>query len=284
MLFVYEALTKNICVIATNEIILSSGIGNYNDNQLWQQYTAFKAYANIGVTTASSILSYNINEDGTLGSYIMNSTIWNPENYQQYIKQTTNLKSYPCIYCDETIGMCSNLSTRLLNLYANSNVFIENTVMLAQKYNYDGYMVDLEPINTINSTILTDFILNWNTAMNKNNLTLILWIGGSTQYDERILNTTNLRLITMNTYSNLYSSYINVMSNLQISSNYIKQIGAGLLTNYGLKLLPNYNENYVSNNISEIIKWSKKSKINTISLWASHIDPLWFESLIYYIN
>jgi hypothetical protein len=177
--------------------------------------------------------------------------------------------------------MCSNLSNRLEKLYLNMDFFIKTSIQKAQLYNYDGYMVDFEPdTQNLNQTKLTDFILEWNDALNIYNLTLNLWIGGNTMYDFRIYNTSNLLLTTMNTYNNDYDTFITTMIHLQVIMNNMTNLGFGLLTAY-----TNNYANYTNPiDITNIINWSLLTKTNSLSLWASHIDPHWVEALYLYIN
>lgn len=279
---IYSFFIIYLCILSNSKnIILSAGVGQYTHDQLWKQYTAFKTYSNIGIITASSILAYNLDTNGSLASYDTNDTYWTAETYQQYIKQTLKLKSYPCVYCDSTIGMCSNLSSRLENLYLNVDKFIDDSIQRAKLFNYDGYFVDFEPDTIVNSTKLTDFILMWNEALNKYNLTLNVWIGYDTPYDDRIWNTTTLNLVSMNTYTDTYDYFIYMAGSLQTSINDITRLGFGLLTNYGIE-----SEMYSMNEteIMKIAKWSKISKVNTLSLWASHISPHWYNALYLFIH
>jgi len=287
----------------SKEVILSSGIGNYNHQDLWSQYTAFKTYGNKNIISASSILAYYINENGSLEPYETNDTYWTAETYQQYIKDNTGLKSFPTLYCDATIGDCSNFNERIEKLYSNMTYFINDSIKRANLYNYDGYIVDFEPDSEVNTTKITDFILEWNQALNYNNLSLNLWIGGNTPYDNRILNVSNLLLTTMSTYDNNYETFITTAEQLQVNINDVSRLGFGLLTNYG-----DYNRKYQhkfdeqinlvnqvsplasvnifahtklndtpinSSDLDNIVVWLALTQNTFLSLWTSHIDPSW---------
>jgi len=277
-----------------NEVILCAGIGNYTHEQLWKQYTAFNTYSSKKIITGSSILLYNIDTNGFLCPYETNDNVWNGEIYQQYIKNNTGLKSYPTVYCDCTIGMCTNFNERIEKTYLNIDYFITDTINKALKYNYDGYMIDFEPDTQVNSTLLTDFILKWNSALNIYNMNLILWIGGDTVFDNRIFNSTlKLKLCTMETYDNDYNTFISNADALQVNINNVSNLGFGLLTNYGLFQNSNLKKYLITNdikdtpidpiNLYEIINWLKLS--NTfLSLWTSHIHPLWHLPLYNFVN
>jgi hypothetical protein len=232
------------------------------------------------IITASSILAYNLDINGSLDTYLTNDSFWSAETYQLYIKENLGLKSYPCLYCDATIGMCSNLSNRLENLYLNKTYFINDSIYRAKKFNYDGYFVDFEQDTTVNITKLTDFILLWNNELNKYKLSLTLWVDDGTPYDERIWNTSTLKLISMDTYTNTYDSFINIAASLQTSTNDITRLGFGLLTNYNY--FGNINDSINNTDMMKIVKWSILTKSNSLSLWASHISPQWYDSLQLY--
>ena len=272
----------------SKEVILSSGIGNYAHQDLWNQYTAFKTYGDKNIISASSILLYYINDNGLLEPYKTSDTYWTGELYQQYIKHNTGLKSFPTLYCDATIGQCSNFNERIEKLYLNMSYFIKDSIVRAKLYNYDGYIVDFEPDSTINSTKITDFILEWNSALNYNNLSLNLWIGGNTPYDFRILNVSNLLLTTMNTYDNDYETFITTATQLQVNVNDVSRLGFGLLTNYGsynvkqqihpLNIFEHANTKDTpihSSDLANIVDWLALTQNTFLSLWTSHIDPLW---------
>jgi hypothetical protein len=258
------------------DVILSSGLGNYTDSQLLQQYTAYKAYKDIGLITTSSILLYNLNQDGTLGYYNTSSNITSKQ-YQRSLKSELGLKAMPCLYCDSTIGMCSNFSSRFANLYANMSTFIKSTIIEAIEYDWDGYYVDFEPDTAVDSTQITDFVLAWTFELKIYGLVLNLWIGGNAPYDDRIYNS-DILLTTMNTYGSDYSDFISIASALQTTTINISNLGFGLLTNYG-------DTNDTSGSyIDQIINWSILTKSNSLSLWASHINPDWFFALNKFFN
>jgi hypothetical protein len=261
--------------------MISSGLGGWTHDQLWSQYTSFKAYKNMNLINTISILSYNLQENGTIGVYQTNDSYWNAESYQQFLKQKLGIKATPCIYCDATIGMCPDLSSRLENLYLNSSGFINDTIYRANIYGWDGYIVDFEPDSTVNTTKLTDFIFDWSEQLETNGLSLTLWIGGNTPYDDRIYNSSKINLITMNTYSQSYEEFISVAAPLQTSVIDITKLGFGLLTNYYTK--KSFGNVTDDSDIMEIIKWSILTKSGSLSLWASHIPPDWYEALQLYL-
>lgn len=275
---------KNIIVLGIifidmangNDVMISSGLGGWTHSQLWSQYTSFKAYSDMKIINTVSILAYNIDENGMLATYATNDTLWDSETYQQYIKQQLGVKSIPCIYCDATIGLCSNLSERLENLYTNMPIFINDTIARAKKFGWDGYIVDFEPDNEVNTTKITDFMIEWSSQLNLNNVSLSLWIGGNAPYEERIYEFESINFITMNTYTSSYDDFIAVAGPLQIEMIDIKKLGFGLLTNYGTKSFGSVTNN---SDIMKIINWSLYAEVKMISLWASHISPYWYKAL-----
>lgn len=264
------------------DVMLSSGLGGWTHTQLWNQYTSFKAYNDMKIINTVSILAYNLQENGTLGTYSTNDTIWTSETYQQFLKQQLNIKAIPCIYCDATIGMCSGLSDRLENLYLNMTLFINDTIQRAIRFGWDGYIVDFEPDDEVNSTKLTDFIIQWGNTLFENNVTLTLWIGGNTPYDNRIYNSSILNLITMDTYSDTYENFVQIAAPLQTSTIDITKMGFGLLTNYYTGKL--FGKVTDDSDIMQIIRWSIVSNSGSLSLWASHVPPDWYESLQIYLK
>lgn len=276
LLLVFSLITDS------RNVMISSGLGGWTHDQLWGEYTSLKAYKDIGLINTVSILAYNLQENGTLGTYPTGDPIWGAETFQQFVKQKLSMRAIPCIYCDATIGMCSDLSDRLENLYLNMSGFINDTIYRATLYGWDGYIVDFEPDSTVNSTKLTDFVIDWTEQLSTYNLTLTLWIGGNTPYDFRIYNHSMINLITMNTYSQSYEEFIGVAAPLQTSVINITNLGFGLLTNYFTGKI--FGEVTDSSDMMEISKWSALSKAGSLSLWASHIPPDWYEALQLYMR
>lgn len=271
---IFYLLLLLVPISFAKEVVLSSGLGNYTDQQLQQQYTAFKAYKDMNLITTASMLIYNLNEDGTLGIYNTSSNITS-EMYQKMLKLNLGLAAVPCLYCDATIGMCSNFSNRFNNLYSKMNEFIKSTIQIGLKNSWDGFYVDFEPDTDVNSTLVTNFVLEWNKQLQLNGMYLNLWIGGNAPYDDRVFRS-NILLTTMNTYSSSYYDFINVASGLQTTSMDITKLGFGLLTNYG--------SNQSNSDIDQIVEWSILTKSMSLSLWASHINPEWFFALNKYVS
>lgn len=266
-------------VAHANEVILSSGLGGWNRQQLWNQYTSYKAYSDMGILTGASILAYNLQENGMLGVYPINDTDLTAETYQQYLKTHLGLKAYPCVYCDASLGNCQNLSARLENLYLQQEAFLQDSLHRADMYGWDGYSVDFEPDDAVNATKLMDFLIAWGDLLYQSNRTLQVWIGGDTPYDlDRMFNTTGIVFLTMDTYTDTYESFLNIATPLQTSINNISNLGFGLLTNYGQK------SSQTMTDIEEIVHWSILTKAGPLSLWASHIPPLWYKPLRRYVE
>ena len=262
-----------------NDVILSSGVGGWTHEQLLNEFTTYKTYRNLNLISISSILTYYIEENGTLGVYNTGSNMWTSETFQEYIGSEIKIVTMPTLYCDATLksSLCSNLSSRLNNLYENMDLFINDTIVRAQKYRWYGYIVDLEPGpgDIIDSQNVTEFILKWARALEKYNLILSVWIGSTTPYNMSLLyNSTIVQLITMNTYNLNFDQIINVLAPIQIQMMNVNKLGFGMLTNY----------NSNNTNIFDIINWSLVSHVSPISLWASHIEPEWYEALSYYLT
>jgi len=253
------------------EVILSSGLGNWNHDQLLYQYNAYGAYANMKIITAASLLIYNLDDDGNLGVYETNDINWTAEKYQLDVSTNFKLKSVPCLYCDATQGMCINLSEKLEKLYKHQDEFIKGTITKP----WDGYVVDFEPDENVDKDKLTDFIIKWGIKLHTYNKTLTIWTGASTAYDMTKLNNISniINLISMDTYVNDYDTFINNAGNLIISTNQIPRIGFGLLT-----------DNLPDTELIKIIKWLHNIPCFGLSIWASIIPPSWYESLYSYLN
>lgn len=270
--------------IITKEIILSSGVGKWSTDELWNQYKAYKLYSEIGMITTASILVYHLTDNGTMGVYETNVTEINAEDYQLLIKKDFNLKALPCLYCDATIGACANLSYKLEKIYLRENEFIQESIIKAQKYGWDGYSVDFEPDTPIDSQKITTFVLNWANKLNKNGMRLSIWIGGPTQYImNQLYNSSIINLITMETYNQNYEQFIETTTRLEIASVNLSNIGLGMLTyaqgsSKGNVIL---NEN---NDLLNITNWLKIAKIEILSIWASTIPPSWYIGLMNFIR
>lgn len=278
LLFALIFLLNNV---NSKEIILSSGIGGWSYDELWSEYTAYKSYAEMNIITTSSILAYYIQENGTLGVYTTHYPEWNGEQYQSFIKENLKLKALPCLYCDATIGACSNLSYRLNNLYENMDEFINETIRRAKMYGWEGYSVDLEPDDEVDTTNVTHFILKWARALHDNDMYLSVWIGGDTPYNlTQLYNSSIIQLITMDTYGQQYEQVIDTLAPIQISMIESSHLGFGLLADFD----PGELSDDINIDIQDIVEWSILANIDSISVWASHIYPEWYSSLHYFIK
>lgn len=248
---------------------------------LSNQYTTYKTYHDIGLITAASILAYELSADGMLDVYDTGSNI-TAEEFQHVLKKDFNLKALPCLFCDATIGACSDLNQRLEAMFQQTNKFITDSIDRAEKYGWDGYMVDFESDTAIDHYKLTNFIIDWSERLATANLSLYVWIGGPASYQMDLLyNSDTIHLVTMDTYYSDYQNYILKAGIQQLSLHNVSKFAVGLLT---------YNQNggfFQNNNdadIMEIIQWSVIAKIQTLSIWAAGIPPSWYEALIYFIN
>ena len=115
--------------IVSANIILSSGLTNWTNQQLTFQYNLYKTYKSMNIITGSSILVYEINENGEMDTYKTNNNVL-AEEYQYRLKKELGLKSYPCFFCDTTIQMCGGQGfiERFEKLYKNMSSFIDNTI------------------------------------------------------------------------------------------------------------------------------------------------------------
>ena len=295
MTIIYLLLLSLIPQALPKEVILSSGIMAWNQPQLHSQYTAFKTYADIGIINTSSILTYLINPNGSLGVYQTNVSGISGEDYQHYIKTTLKLRATPCIFCDATIGMCSDLGARLRQLFAKETEFIEDSVQRAKKYGWDGYMVDFEPDTPVDADRLTNFLVKWGSVLHAHGMDLSVWIGGPTQYNLEILyNTSSVNLITMSTYWSTYPGFVAIAGQLQTQVVDISKLGFGLIT---YDNVPGYDPHALikyplpaqtsvidSGNVTQIAKWLVMAKAQILSLWVSLIPPDWYEGLLWYMQ
>jgi len=132
--------------------------------------------------------------------------------------------------------------------------------------------VDFEPVSIIDPNDLTLMILEWGRVLHYNNLTLWLWIGYGGPYDMRLLMTSPyIKFMTMNTYVNSYTDFINVASHMQ-NQYTIEKLGYGLLT------YPN-GMPITENDMAMISDWLNLTKSHMINLWASNIPPIWYRGL-----
>ena len=281
-----------INIAYAQNVILSSGLENWNREQLIDQYNAFLTYTRMNIISASSILVYNLDKNGNLDTYNTSDSTITAEQYQIMIKNL-DLKSYPCLFCDATIGNCANLSDRLENLYTHQQDFINSTLVRAKTYGWDGYTVDFEPDQSVDSAKLTAFIVDWANQLASINKTLYIWIGGTTYYDMSVLfNTNNIKLITMNTYVNNYDDFINIASDPLIKISNSSRLGFGLLTSELKKINPNIVYTNVckvfnsmpQKDITNILKWSKLTNTDSVNIWASTIPPNWYKGLHIYLS
>lgn len=275
-----------LCCVFGKEVVLSTGLGGWTQQQLWSQYTSYKAYADIGIITTSSVLAYYIAENGSLAVYTTRSSMWPAEIYQATLKNDLGLKALPCLYCDATIGNCADLASRLNNLYNNMTGFIDDTISRGKQYGWDGYSVDFEPDTPVEMEQVTNFILEWGKALQENEMYLSVWIGGNVPYNlTQLYNSSYVKLVTMDTYNLSYDEVINVVAPLQTSMYDVNNLGFGLLTNYQTNNKSSrnrYNQTEGPDMVG-IVSWSLLTGAEPLSLWASHIPPEWYGALYTYV-
>lgn len=263
-----------VCYSFTDRnIMLSSGLLNWNDKQLNEQYNFFKIYKDLNLITATSILTYIININGSIGLIPTNSTI-NAEQYQSNIHQNLNLPAYPCIFCDATIGSCNNLGDRLEAVFNNKEMFINDLISRSIKYDWNGYTIDFEPDVNIDNIKTTNLMIDLAFQLSKYNKKLFIWINYNVDalYPFNIsslMKYNNIKFLTMNTYYCDYNTFISEASNAIIHAYSLSKFGFGLLT---------YESNSVikEDELNKIILWLKIYNNSFLSLWASKIPPNWF--------
>jgi len=254
-------------------ILLSSGLYNWTDKQLEQQYNYFSVYKRLNLITESSILTYVINIDGMIELIPTNSQI-DAEQYQYNISRSLNLPAYPCIFCDASIGFCSGFDDKINAVFKNQQRFIDDLINRSIKYNWSGYTIDFESDRSINGTLTTNLMIQLAKNLNIYNKKLYIWINYGVDVIEpfnisHLMNIHNIVLLTMNTYNNDYNMFIDVAASMIIHSKSFDRIGFGLLT---------YDRSQVISEdiLFKIITWLKVVNITLLSLWASTIPPNWF--------
>ena len=265
-----------LCCYSLNNILLSSGLYNWNDKQLDEQYNYFRNYKNLNLITQSSILAYVINIDGMIELIPTNSSI-DAEQYQYNISRNLNLYAYPCIFCDATIGFCNNFDDKINAVFKNQQRFIDDLINRSIKYNWSGYTIDFEPDRSIDGSKTTDLMVDLAKNLNKYNKKLYIWINYGVDAMipfniSHLMNINNIILLAMNTYSCNYNSFIDIASTMIIHSKSIDRIGFGLLTYEKYQIIS-------EDILVKIIIWLNITKISFLSLWASIIPPNWYVPL-----
>lgn len=283
----YSILFFNLLSVSTTkDVILSAGIGGYDENKLNDLYQNYKFYSEQKVITFASILTYYIDENGYMQSH-NTSTKNDAQSFQHFIKSNLGLKALPCIFCDETIGACCNLEDRMNRVYERQDQFIEESINIGLKYGWDGYAVDFEIARTIDMDLLTNFVLKWSDALYKNNMILDIWIGGDTFYNMSALydSNTTFHLVTMNTYVSTYEIFVrNANIDLERINNATK-LGYGLLTTKYNKYAYKNDVITISNDdMEQIVDWCIKNDAYALSVWATGIPSNWINALKRFIK
>jgi hypothetical protein len=262
------------------DVILSSGLKDWDASQLFDQYNRYSIYSQMEIITASSILVYNIDEDGNLDTYKTLDLNITAEKYQTMVQQL-GLKALPCLYCDATtdMGYCKNLSNRLDKMYSHQDEFISDTIQRALLYNWTGYIVDMEPDFLLNWTRLSLFIVDWALQLKIINRDLYVWIGGNTDYNESLFSSynftnDNIKLLSMDTYVMDYESFVEMASQEITTVSSVDRIGFGLLTS---DFIP-------EEDMAKITTWTRKTGATALSIWSDKIPGEWYNSLHDYLN
>ena len=279
--FIINILSCILYCYSLNSVLLSSGLYNWNDKQLDEQYNYFRNYKNLNLITQSSVLAYVINFDGMIELISTNSST-NAEQYQYNISHNLNLLAYPCIFCDATIGFCNNFDDKINAVFKNQQRFIDDLVDRSIKYNWSGYTIDFEPDRSIDGNKTTNLMIDLAKNLNKYNKKLYIWINYGVDVMipfnvNHLMNIHNIVLLTMNTYSSEYNSFIDTASSMIIHSKALDRIGFGLLT---------YDRNQVISEdiLLKIIKWLNVTNISLLSLWASTVPPNWYIPLSNFLS
>jgi len=235
--------------------------------------------------------------NGDLDTYNTSDPNMSAEQFQSVLQKNLSLKAYPCLYCDATIGNCADLDERLNNLFKHQQQFIDSTIQKIKIYNWDGYTVDFEPDDLVDSNRLTEFVIDWGCQLREIGRQLYVWIGGPTDYNMSVLpNSECIKMITMDTYTANYNAFINIASETMISVPNTSRLGFGLLTSDSKILLDMYMNSIVDHQktpefimtddvtMDMITSWVDIAKVDQLSIWASIIPPSWYRSLYNYMN
>ncbi|VBB17586.1 hypothetical protein YASMINEVIRUS_49 [Yasminevirus sp. GU-2018] len=283
---------------ASKNVILSSGLGGWDASKLQHQYNAFSAYANMGIVSATSILAYNLDVNGYLDTYNTSDPNMTAEQYQYLLgslqvnplgnQMPKNVSTLPCLYCDATIGNCQNLGERLRRLFLHQQQFIDSTIQKIKQFNWDGYIVDFEPDQSVNPDRLTDFVIDWGCQLKALSRKLYVWTGFTAPYNMSVLtNSSCVNILTMNTYVGTYDSFIQIGSDAMLETPDTNRLGFGLLTSDFVKKSYINNDHFKSNteivlnehDFEQVIEWIKTTNTESISIWASIIPPNWYSGL-----
>jgi hypothetical protein len=259
--------------IMSNEVILSSGLQDWNHSQLVRQHNIYSTYAGLQILTTSSILVYNLDKKGNLDTYKTNDPNTTAEGFQLSMKQL-GLKALPCLFCDATSGFCPNLNERLENLYNNQANFINTTLDEISKYNWDGFTVDFEPDTNIDWGKLTTFLIAWSVALNNVNKPLYVWYGLGTSYDESIYTAVNIKILSMDTYVDSYDRFVAAASDTLIRMSNFTELGVGLLTS----------ERLSEDDMLRVVKWCFVARVMTLSFWSDTIPGCAYEALYEFLH
>jgi hypothetical protein len=301
------ALLFSVCIFYTNakEVILSSGIGGFSSDQLQTQFNLFKQYSDMKVISTVSILLYGIDEFGKMFSYETNSSAkWTSRKFQKDCRDVLGLGTLPLFFCDSTIGNCSPLKDRLEKVYDHQEEFIKSTLEEIKQWGWDGYSLDFEleeyPSDDDKRKI-TEFVVQWASALKTVGKRLAIWTSGPTWYDLAFMNNSfdrldNILTMTMSTY--YARSAPGFQSIAKDYNGWIKadRAGYGLLTSPQLKKIPDPNSSLPNPNrivdltkplsredMIDIGKWCNKTNVPALSIWASVIPDNWIEGIKSYM-
>jgi hypothetical protein len=259
---------------AINQVILSSNISTWNEDQLNEQYNLFSNYTKMQIITTASILVYTIDENGTLSVY-GNLNTSDPhitiEAYQMKLKQL-NLRSVPTIYCT---GNITDRLRKLYKFYDRKNAFIDNSVQKAVTFGYNGFILNIQPEEKINWYELSAFIVKWSHALKSINIPVYLTINCDTFYDHRVYNEAdNIIILSVDTYTDNYDDFVEVADYEVGYVPNVTRIGFGLLTN----------GNMSSEDALNVTKWLVTHNVSLLSAWLDIINDMSYQALFYYLN
>lgn len=254
--------TKSVDVTLTLELAsLSSG-------DLLQEYKNVGLYAQMNLITATSVLAYTIATTGELNVRPTANASFDVEAFQWKLQSHFGLRSFPCLFCDSLGGNCSNITTRLTNMYAKESDFLANITSKAARGLWSGFAVFLKTDEEIDWALWSRFLQRLADALNPLRIPLHLWIHDQTFYEASLLEAPNVIVLSMHDAQD-YNHLLNVtLTDME---------RVGNATRFGLAVfLPMYMTRHDS---LQLVSWMRGAQISTLYLWSNQIDAFAFAFL-----
>ena len=253
-----------LATLTGGEVILSAGIGGYNNSQLFDQLRRFETYSQLGAISGTSLLLYGIGSGGVLTETRTAPGAMTANEFGLIVKEKTGLPLYATIYCDESWGACSPLGEHLRDLSFNFTYSLLNEATL---YGLDGFIIDLEPIETIPYNPTARMIEIAQAVAPRR---FYVWVGDSTPMMVSLLEAAsqvvdNLYIIAMNTYGDTPQGLVSDAQQLARKAN---RTLVGVLESSW----------YSGSDIQLICTGLKKYHVG-LSIWASIINGTWINEL-----